>query len=118
MWWVEAPIVPVRTPAGDVAWLVTRYAETKALFADPRLGRSHPDPERAARISASAFLGGPMGEAATEAQAQVRLRRLLTPAFSARRMASLRVHVADLVSGLLDRLEDQGAPADLHEQLS
>jgi cytochrome P450 len=114
----EAPIVPVRTPAGDVAWLVTRYAETKALFADPRLGRSHPDPERAARISASAFLGGPMGETGTEAETQARLRRLLAPAFSARRMSRLRGHVADLVAGLLDRLEDQGAPADLHEALS
>ena len=115
---VEAPIVPVRTPAGDVAWLVTRYAETKALFADPRLGRSHPDPERAARISASAFLGGPMGQADTEAEAQARLRRLLAPAFSARRMASLRSHVAELVAGLLDRMEEQGAPTDLHEALS
>ncbi|HZS22660.1 MAG TPA: cytochrome P450, partial [Pseudonocardiaceae bacterium] len=30
-----APITPVRTPAGDVAWLVTGYAEVKALLADP-----------------------------------------------------------------------------------
>src|SRR5919199_6670397 len=81
----RAPVLPVRTPAGDVAWLVTRYAEARALFADPRLGRSHPDPDNAARISASAFLGGPMGQADTEAEAQARLRRLLAPAFSARR---------------------------------
>lgn len=25
----KAPITPVRTPAGDVAWLVTGYAEVK-----------------------------------------------------------------------------------------
>ncbi len=44
-----APITPVRTAAGDVAWLVTGYAEVKALLADNLLGRSHPDPKRAAR---------------------------------------------------------------------
>jgi pentalenolactone synthase len=114
----EAPIVPVRTPAGDVAWLVTRYAETKALFADPRLGRSSPDPGSAARISGSAILGGPMGDAATEARDRVAIRRLLAPAFSAGRMQRLRAHVADLVRELLDRLAEQERPVDLHEAVS
>ncbi|WP_060712058.1 hypothetical protein [Pseudonocardia sp. HH130629-09] len=31
----EGPVVPVRTPVGDPAWLVTRHAEARALFADP-----------------------------------------------------------------------------------
>jgi pentalenolactone synthase len=114
----EAPVVPVRTPAGDPAWLVTRHAEARALFADPRLGRSHPDPARAARISGSALLGGPMGDPATEAAGHARMRRLLVPAFSARRMAGLRAHVAELAGGLLDDLLRQGPPADLHEGLS
>ena len=46
-----APVCAVRTPAGDPAWLVTSHALTRELLADPRLGRSHPEPERAARIS-------------------------------------------------------------------
>lgn len=114
----SVPITPVRTPAGDVAWLVTGYLEVKALFSDPRLGRSHPDPQHAARISQAAFLGGPMGNAATEAADHTRMRRLLTPAFSARRMHALRAHVADLVETLLDQLAEQTPPADLHEALS
>ncbi|MGH3829999.1 MAG: cytochrome P450 [Pseudonocardiaceae bacterium] len=114
----RAPITPVRTLAGDVAWLVTGYAEVKALFADPRLGRSHPDPKRAARISDAAFFGGPMGDAATEATDHTRMRRLLTPAFSARRMQALRARVAELVDTLLDQLAEQSPPADLHEALS
>lgn len=113
-----APITPVRTPAADVAWLVTGYAEVKALLADPRLGRSHPQPERAARISQSAILGGPSGNAATEAADHAMMRRLLTPAFSARRMRVLRAGVAELVERLLDQLAEQGPPADLHEALS
>ncbi|MEO7195179.1 MAG: cytochrome P450 [Pseudonocardiaceae bacterium] len=114
----SAPITPVRTQAGDVAWLVTGYAEVKALFADPRLGRSHPDPPRAARISGAAFLGGPSGDAATEAADHTRMRRLLTPAFSARRMHALRARVTELVDTLLDQLAEQSPPADLHEALS
>lgn len=113
-----APITPVRTPAGDVAWLVTGYSEVKALLADARLGRSHPDPQRAARISASAILGGPSGDSTTEAADHAMMRRLLTPAFSARRMRVLRAHVTELVETLLDQLAGQGSPADLHEALS
>lgn len=75
--------------------------------ADPRLGRSHPQPERAARISQSAILGGPSGNAVTEAADHVMMRRLLTPAFSARRMHVLRAHIAELVGTLLDRLADR-----------
>lgn len=39
---------------------MTGYDEAKTLFADPRLGRSHPDPENAPRISASGFNGMPV----------------------------------------------------------
>jgi pentalenolactone synthase len=114
----NAPLCAVRTPAGDPAWLVTSHALTRELLADPRLGRSHPDPERAARISGSAVLGGPMGEAATEAQSHAEMRKLLAPAFAARRMHRLRAHVAGLVAEALDRMAAHGSPADLHELVS
>ncbi|WP_341540410.1 cytochrome P450 [Pseudonocardia endophytica] len=115
----SAPIAHVRTPAGDVAWLVTGYDEARALFADPRLGRSHPDPENAARISSSVIFGGPMGGSPeTERANHTMMRKLLAPAFSARRMGRLREHVAGLVSDRLDALAAAGAPADLHEILS
>ena len=71
-----APICAVRTPAGDPAWLVTSHALTRELLADPRLGRSHPDPKRAARISAWALLGGPMGDAANEAESHAQMRKM------------------------------------------
>jgi pentalenolactone synthase len=114
----STPITPVRTPAGDVAWLVTGYPEARTLFADPRLRRSHPTPETAARVSDAAFLGGPVGDAATEEEEHNRTRRLLAPAFSARRMNALRSRVAELVEGLLDDLAAGPPPADLHEALS
>lgn len=114
----QAPITRVRTPAGDEAWLVTRYDEAKALFGDPRLGRAHPDPENAARVSQSALLGGATDNYDTEDTDHARMRSLLVPCFSARRMRMLKPRVEDLVDGLLDDLVAAGSPADLHEALS
>ncbi|MGH2354921.1 MAG: cytochrome P450 [Chloroflexota bacterium] len=109
----------VTTPAGDPAWLVTGYDQVKALLADPRLGRLHPAPERAARYSQAAIFGGPMGGSpASEGRDHAQMRRLLTPAFSARRMASLRRRVQELENGLLDDLGRQTPPADFHAALS
>lgn len=115
----RAPISPVRTPAGDVAWLVTGYAEARALFGDDRLGRSHPEPGSAARISGSVIFGGPSSDSPeTERDNHTRMRRLLAPAFSARRMGLLRDHVAELVAASLDELAAAGPGADLHAVLS
>lgn len=115
----RAPVTAVRTATGDPAWLVTGYAECRALFADPRLGRSHPDPANASRVSGSAILGGPMmGDPETENAQHLVMRKLLAPAFSARRMQRLRGHVDSLVEAALDDMEAHGSPADLHEHVS
>lgn len=112
------PISKVRTPAGDEAWLVTRYEEVKALFIDPRLGRTHPDPARAPRISASPLLGGPVGDYATETEDHARMRRVFAPSFAARRMQALQPQTQQLVDSLLDHLATLHSPVDLHEELS
>src|SRR6516165_6469356 len=83
----------VRTAVGDPAWLVTGYAEVRRLLEDDRLGRSHPDPARAARMGASVLFGGPMGSYETEQADNARLRSLLQPHFSPRRMRAFRPRV-------------------------
>jgi pentalenolactone synthase len=63
----EGPVHRVRTAVGDPAWLVTGYAEVRQLLGDDRLGMSHPDPDRAARVNDSALFGGrPQGNYDTE----------------------------------------------------
>ncbi|MEV8375941.1 cytochrome P450 [Kribbella sp. NPDC056861] len=119
----EAPITPVTTPAGDPAWLVTRFAEVRDLLGDKRLGRSHPEPEQASRVTTAAILDGPTGNYATEEADHTRMRRLLTPAFSAKRMRMLSDYMQELVDGYLDRLiaEHETAPdgvVDLHAGLA
>jgi pentalenolactone synthase len=114
----ERPITRVRTPTGDEAWLVTRYAEVKLLLGDSRLGRSHPDPERAPRISDSILFGGPVERYETEHTDHAQMRALLTPFFSAKRMQALRPRVEALVDQFLDTLAAKAPPVDLHEALS
>jgi pentalenolactone synthase len=114
----EAPITRVRTATGDEAWLVTRYDEVKALFADGRLGRSHPKPEEAARISESALLGRAADGFDTEDADHAVMRARLVPRFSARRMRLLQPRVEAMVDDLLDTMAAAGPPTDLHEALA
>src|SRR5215470_11488327 len=108
----------VRTAVGDQAWLVTGYAEVRLLLADEQLGRSHPDPAKAARLGESVLFGGPMGNYDTEQADNARLRSLLQPHFSPRRMRALRPRVDELTTGLLNDLAEHGPPADLHQMLA
>jgi cytochrome P450 len=114
----ERPVTRVRTPAGDVAWLVTRYDDVKSLFGDRRLGRTHPDPERAPRFTNSVMLGGPMGRRESDEAQHARMRRLLTPSFTVKRMNLLRPRVQATVDGVLDRIEGLPQPVDLHAELA
>jgi cytochrome P450 len=119
----EMPVTPVTTPAGDPAWLVTRFEEVRDLLSDKRLGRSHPEPERAARITTAAILAGPSGNYDTEEADHTRMRRLLTPAFSAKRMRLLSDYMQTLVDGYVDQLIAEHAASadgvvDLHAGLA
>lgn len=122
MWRIGSPAGGVvrraRTPAGDPAWLVTGYDTVKTLLADPRLGRTHADPDRASRYSESVIFGRAQPASPTEDADHARMRRLLTPLFSARRMSLLRPRVQEMVDGVLDELAAAGPPADVHETVS
>jgi pentalenolactone synthase len=64
------------------------------------------------------MFGQASGSPADEEAGHAWMRKLLTPAFSARRMAKLRPRVQQLAEGLLDELAGQEPPADFHERVS
>jgi cytochrome P450 len=97
--------------------LVTSHDLVRQLMDDNRLGRSHPTPETAARTGESALLGGPMGDFDTEARDHARLRELLQPHFAPKHLRALQPRVEALTASLLDELDKQGPPADLHAKL-
>jgi len=108
----------VTTPAGDPAWLVTSYRAVKQLLSDPRLGRSHPHPERAPRYTDAVIFGQPVGSPETEQAEHAQMRALLTRSFSARRMEMLRPRVQELADGLIDDLLRATPPVDFHAAVS
>jgi cytochrome P450 len=106
------------SPAGDPAWLITDYDVLRTLLADRRLGRSHPDPDRAPRFGESTVLGRPQQSSPTEIAEHTRMRRLLLPWFGTRPMRAMRPRVQQLVDGLLDQLGTRTPPVDFHEAVS
>jgi cytochrome P450 len=111
----RGPIHAIRTAVGDPAWLVTGYEEVRRLLDDDRLGRAHPKPEQASRTGESAMFGGPLGDFDTEETDHRRMRSLLQPHFSPKRMRALRDRVEVLTAELLDQLT---LPVDLHAGLA
>ncbi|MCB0941050.1 MAG: cytochrome P450 [Mycobacterium sp.] len=114
----EGPIHKVLTPVGDQAWLVTGYAQVRRLMDDENLGRTHREPANAPRSRTSALFGGPIGDFDTELADHARMRQLLQPHFSPRHMRELQPKVEKLCAAMLDDMEQQGPPADLHASLA
>jgi pentalenolactone synthase len=110
------PVCRVRTPAGDPAWLVLGHENVRTLLANPNLGRSHPNPEKAARFTDSAIIGKPISADPERDRADhARQRMVQNRSFSLRRMEALRPRVQGLVDDLLDDMALRPPPVDLHE---
>ncbi|GAB2663658.1 cytochrome P450 [Saccharopolyspora gloriosae] len=116
----QAPICKVITPAGDEAWLVTRHEEVKELLKDERINRSHPDPPSAPRYVDTPFFNLLITDSDPDEATRLHksMRALLTPSFSARRLARLRHKVEALAEDMVQALVDKGPPADLHNDFS
>ncbi|HSZ29618.1 MAG TPA: cytochrome P450 [Pseudonocardiaceae bacterium] len=99
---------------GRPAWLVSGHEWVRELLADPRLSRSHPNPGHPVRLTQPGLFGGPIPDPEGELADLHRMRTLLTPSLSARRVESLRPRVETIVDALLDELRHSGPPADFH----
>jgi cytochrome P450 len=112
----ECPVVKVVMPTGDLAWLVTRYADVRHALSDPRLSRAAASLEGAPRLrplppDRSTIL-------AMDPPEHTRLRRLVSSVFGPRAIARLRPYLTTLVADLLDRIVATGPPADLVTSLA
>lgn len=114
----EGPVVPVEMPDGYRAWMITRYDDVRAVLNDQRLSK---DWRKLALAPAES--AGP-AEASPENMLSVhmlnsdppdhsRLRRLVSKAFTARRIDGLRPRVVEITAELLDGLAAHGGKVDL-----
>jgi cytochrome P450 len=112
----RGPIHRVRTRMGDEAWLVTGHEQVRSLYGDDRVGRSHPKPDRAPRLTASALFGGrPRENYATEDADRAWFRDILGNIIAPPRLRELRPWVDALVTRLLDELAAADRPADFNK---
>lgn len=116
-WRAAGPAHRATTPAGEAVWLVTRYDDVRRLLADPRLSLD----------KTSAEAGGYRGFALPPAldanllnmdpPQHTRLRRLVSTAFTARRVQRLQPVIDTTVHALIDAVIPAGR-ADLVTNLA
>lgn len=98
-------------PNGHTVWLVTRYEDVRAVFADPRLSRAAitaPDAPKILPVttgSKSIFVMDP--------PEHTRLRKLVARIFTTRQIEQLRPRVEELTEQMIGELRAAGPPADL-----
>ncbi|MEV6623361.1 cytochrome P450 [Amycolatopsis sp. NPDC051106] len=110
----EAPLARVRLWDGSTPWLVTRYAEQRALLADPRVSA---DITRSGYPSPAPLPKGGTGISfiLMDNPEHARLRKMVTAPFTIRRVAAMRPAVQKIVDDLLDELLAGPKPVDLVE---
>ncbi|HYQ64499.1 cytochrome P450 [Actinophytocola sp.] len=105
------PVVRVRLPSGDQALLLTRYDDVRQMLSDPRFTR-HPDTADAARVTANEE-GGVFGEKLTEDVLHQRWRRVISRAFTTRRVQAIQPRIEETAESLVTAMIERGAPVDL-----
>lgn len=102
--------VKAEMPGGRVAWLVGAYEQVHQVVTDLRFSRARAIEDGHAQgleVFASGTLIG------TDPPTHTRLRKLVTSAFTLRRIEALRPRVAQIVGELITAILDAPQPADL-----
>jgi cytochrome P450 len=107
----DRPAVRAELPDGSIAWLVIGFEEVRQVLVDQRFSRAAAvapgRPLQGTEMFAAGSING------IDPPEHTRLRRLVSSAFTARRVEALRPRVTSLVNGLIDALLQQPQPADL-----
>ncbi|WP_067472358.1 cytochrome P450 family protein [Actinomadura hibisca] len=106
----RSPLVRLLVPGMAPMWALTRHRDARALLGDPRFA-----------INAASFVPPSVPDdcrpymrtmSELPAAEHLRQRRLVSPAFSARRAAEFRPRIEPLVAALLDDVADRAARAE------
>jgi cytochrome P450 len=109
----EGPIHKAVLPMGTEAWVVTRHDEARAALNDARLSKD----SLGSRTLLNSLATNPqtVGEDSLAAHMlssdppdHTRLRKLVTKAFTARRIEGLRGRIQEITDALLDQMADGG----------
>ncbi|MDX2676554.1 cytochrome P450 [Streptomyces sp. NY05-11A] len=116
-WVRERPLTRISLWGDTHPWLVTRHEDARAVLSDARFSSENVrpgfpglQPTPPPRTPGQLF--------AMDAPDHTRLRRLLIPEFTFRRVEQLRPAIAKITGELLDALVKQDQPADLVEHFT
>jgi cytochrome P450 len=104
------PVTPLPVPFGINVWLVTGYEAAKQVLADAE-GFSTDFAHLAG--NATGLFASPGGLGFADPPAHTRLRRMLTPEFTMRRLARLTPRIHDIIDSRLDAIAAADGPVDL-----
>ncbi|MFJ9766306.1 cytochrome P450 [Streptomyces erythrochromogenes] len=116
----EGPVRRVVAAGGLDAWLVTRYEDGLAALSDPRLSsdvRDASDPRLLAQLPGTERESMLSNMLRSDPPDHTRLRRLVSKAFTARRVAEMRPRIQAVTDRLLDAIAPAGR-ADLVADLA
>ncbi|WHX21287.1 cytochrome P450 [Streptomyces malaysiensis subsp. malaysiensis] len=115
----ERPVTRVRLWDGSAPWLVTRYADQRALLGDPRVSSEATLPgfphasagfrENAGRRRSFITMDDPE---------HARIRRMVTGPFAIKRIEALRPEIQKITDGLIDAMLAGPTPVDLVRALA
>ncbi|MEU0133508.1 cytochrome P450 [Streptomyces sp. NPDC006296] len=117
----HSPVHRTTLPSGVEAWLVTRYADARQALADTRLSKN--PAHHAGSANAKGKTGIP-GERKAELMTHLlnidppdhtRLRRLVSKAFTPRRVAEFAPRVQELTDRLIDGFAEKGEADLIHD---
>ncbi|MGW2340329.1 cytochrome P450 family protein [Streptomyces sp. NPDC001661] len=117
----HAPVHRTTLPSGVEAWLVTRYADARQALADQRLSKNadhHDEPSHAK--GKTGIPGERKAELTThllniDPPDHTRLRRLVSKAFTPRRVAEFAPRVQQLTDDLIAAFEAKGEADLIHD---
>jgi len=101
----ESPVRPIELPTGVTGWLVTRYDDVRRALADPRLSKGGlTSPAGYTELPADIQAGLSRHMLTADPPDHTRLRRLVSAAFTARRIEALRPRIQKITDELLDAI--------------
>ncbi|MCG5215318.1 cytochrome P450 [Streptosporangium sp. KLBMP 9127] len=109
----EHPVFPMKVPGGSTVWLVTRYEDARAVLSDHIAFSNDFN-----NVLGATQQEDPGGLGFRDPPEHTRLRRLLTPEFTTRRLRRLVPRIEAIVAEHLDAMEQAGSPADLVEHFA
>ncbi|WP_298183321.1 cytochrome P450 [Saccharomonospora sp.] len=112
----EEPVSKLPVPFGLNVWLVTGYDEAKAVLGDAKTF-SNDFTNLVGKTSARAE-DNPGGLGFSDPPVHTRLRKLLTPEFTMRRLARLKPEIETIVNERLDVIAEADGPVDLVEEFA